>query len=133
MKKTLITAAALAACVGTHLLAQTQMAKQDTITFALTGQYQNSVSTSTTPNAGAWGPLPGYYKTASSKVATANIIQAIAIVLHGNAGFYSSKAQLVLVQGELSGFFNITDELAAVGDTQQARPATIQSDNPTSF
>ena len=60
MKKTLITAAALVACAGTQLFAaQTQMAKQDTITFALTGQYQNSVSTSTSPNAGRLGSPAG--------------------------------------------------------------------------
>jgi len=133
MKKTLITAAALTACVGTSLLAQTQMAKEDVITFALTGQYQNSVSSTTSPNAGTWGSPPGYYKTASSKVATSYVIQCIGYVLHGNAGFYSSKAQLVLVQGELSGFFNITDELAAVGDPTTGAPATPQSDNATSF
>jgi len=131
MKKTLITAAALAACLGTPLLAQN--AKEDVLTFALTGQYQTSVSDSSANNAGNWNPQPTNYKTATSKIATVNILQAIAIVLHGNAGYYSSKAQLVLVQGELSGFFNITDELAEVGDPTTGAPATIQSDTPTSF
>jgi hypothetical protein len=131
MKKTLITAVALAACAGTQLFAQN--AKVGVITFALTGQYQNSVSVSTAPNAGTWSALPGYYKTSTSKIATADILKAIGIVTHGNAGFYSSKAQLVLVQGELSGFFNLYPELAAVGDPTTGAPATIQSDNGTSF
>jgi hypothetical protein len=131
MKKTLITAVALVACAGTQLFAQN--AKVGVITFALSGQYQNSVSVSTAPNAGTWSALPGYYKTSTSKIATADILKAIGIVTHGNAGFYSSKAQLVLVQGELSGFFNLYPELAAVGDPTTGAPATIQSDNPTSF
>jgi hypothetical protein len=131
MKKTLITAVALVACTGAQLFAQDT--KTDVITFALTGQYQNSVSDSSSPNAGTWSAQPGYYKTSSSKIATANIVQAIAIVLHGNAGYYTSKAQLVMVQGELSGFFNLVPELGAVGDPTTGAPANIQSDNTTSF
>ena len=135
MKKTLITAVALAACAGTQLFAQN--AKEDVITFALTGQAQTSVSDSTANNQGGWtlplGTAATFYKTSSYKVATADILKAIGIVLHKSAGFYSSKAQLVLVQGELSGFFNLTEELADVGDATTGAPATIQSDNATSF
>jgi hypothetical protein len=134
MKKTLITAVALAACAGTQLFAQN--AKQGVITFALTGQAQSSVSDTTANNQGGWNSPAvtgkAYYKTTSTKVATLNILQAIAIVLHNNAGFYSSKAQLVLVQPELSGFFNLTDELAQVGDPNTippGGPTTIQSDH----
>jgi hypothetical protein len=131
MKKTVTTAIALAACVGTSLFAQNT--KEGAITFALTGSYQTSVSSSSGNNQGTWNSPPIYYKTASSKVATVNVLQAIGIVLHGNAGFYSSKAQLILVQGELSGFFNLSDELAHVGDATTGAPATIQSDFTTSF
>jgi hypothetical protein len=135
MKKTLITAVALAACAGTQLFAQN--AKEDVITFALTGQAQSSVSDNTGNNQGGWTtPAPiaaTFYKTSSTKVATADILKAIAIVLHKNAGYYSSKAQLVLVQGELSGFFNLTEELADIGDNITGAPATIQSDFGTTF
>jgi len=103
MKKTLITAVALAACAGTQLFAQN--AKQDVIAFSLTRWAQLSVSTSTAANAGNWSDGPTIYKTTSYKIATADVIQAIAIVLHGNAGYYGTRSQLVLVQGELGGFF----------------------------
>ena len=120
MKKTLITAVTLAACVGSQLFAQN--AKEGVITFSLTSQAQNSVSTSKTAiNAGSWSQQPAYYKTVSGKLATADIIKAIAYVLHGkNSSYYGSRVQLVLVQGELSGFFNITPELA------NARPDALQ-------
>ena len=136
MKKTVITAIALAACVGTPLFAQN--AKEGVITFALTGNYQTSVSdSSSAPNHGGWntpvGTAATVYKTSTSKLATANILQAIGIVLHRNAGYYSSKAQLVLVQGELSGFFNLSPELATVGDLVTGEPATIASDFATTF
>jgi hypothetical protein len=112
MKKTLITAAALAACAGTQLFAQN--VKQSTITFALTQQKQVSVSdTSKTANNGTWEAPPTVYKTATAQLKTANILQAMSLVLHGTPSYYSSKAQLVLVQGELSGFFNLDPELAA--------------------
>jgi len=112
MKKTLITAVALAACAGTQLFAQNT--KQGVITFALTQQKQISVSTSSSAaNAGIWEAPPTYYKTSTAQLKTLNILQAIGRVLYGNAGYYSSKAQLVLVQGELSGFFNVTPDIAA--------------------
>ncbi len=108
MKKILITAAALVACAGTQLLAQN--VKQDILTFNLTRQYQLSVSDTTANDAGTWtapsGP-PGYYKTQTTKLATADILRSIAVVLYGSANAYSSQAKLVLVQGELSGFFGL--------------------------
>jgi len=106
MKKTLTTLAALAACAGTQLFAQN--AKTDVVSFSLTTYAQSSVSTSpTVRNAGLWSQGPQYYKTANGKLNTTGVLQAIAIVLHGTPGYYSkfSNPQLVLVQGELTGFF----------------------------
>jgi len=118
MKKTLITAVALAAC-ATQLFAQN--VKEDVVTLSLSLQQQKSVSTSKTVlNAGLWSQVPQYYKTMSSKITQANVIQAIAAVMHGNAGFYGSRSQLVLVQGELGGFFNVTEDLTNVVATPQA-------------
>ena len=107
MKTTI--AVALAACVSTQVFAQV---KEDTITFSLTGQRQNSVSTSaSTANAGTWSAGPRYYQSATTKVTDQDIIHFIAYVKHHNATYYSTHAKLVLVQGELSGFFNITPDL----------------------
>jgi hypothetical protein len=53
-----------------------------------------------------------FYKTTPVKVTDQDIIKYIGAVLWNNANHYSSKAKLVLVQGELSGFFNITPDLA---------------------
>jgi hypothetical protein len=134
MKKTLITAVTLAACAATQLIAQN--VKEGVITFSLTDYAQNSVSdSSTTLNHGGWNSPPTNYKTTSTSVATKNILQAIGIVLHKNAGYYSSKAQLVLVQGELSGFFNLSAELADVGEwvPPTGAPKDIQSDYSTTF
>ena len=102
----------MAACAATQLFAQNS--KQGVITFSLASRTQVSVSTSKSANnAGLWSQIPTQYKTTTGKVNTWNVIQAISYVLHkGNPNFYSSKAQLVLVQSELGGFFNITDELA---------------------
>lgn len=127
MKTTIAATIALAACASTQLFAQpSPNVKSDTITFSLTEQGQASVSTSASAlNAGSWltqnlnkdgsvaGVGPLHYKTTSKKLTQADIIHAIGIVLHGSAGYYSSQAKLVLVQGELSGFFNITPDLAA--------------------
>jgi hypothetical protein len=112
MKTTIAATVALAACVGTQLLAQNT--KQDTITMALTLNAQASVSTSATvANAGNFSQGPLYYKIApAAKFTQANILEAIAIVMHGNPKFYSSSATLELVQGELGGFWNINDGLA---------------------
>ena len=105
-----------------------QNVKEGVITFSLTQYAQNSVSTSkTVKNAGNWtGNVtggPAYYKTATAKLTTANVLHSISYVLHKrNPSYYGSKATLVLVQGELSGFFNMTDpglpEATAVPDEQ---------------
>lgn len=119
MKTTLAIAIALATGVGTSVFAQT---KVDTITVNLTGTEQSSVSQTTANNAGDWleiDPISGaytgpkYYKTSTTKVTQQSILKYIGYVLHGNALFYSSKANLMLVQGELSGFFDITPDLAS--------------------
>jgi hypothetical protein len=90
-----------------------QLSKENTITFALTGASQTSVSTSATlANAGDWSQGPEYYKTTTFKVTDKNVIQYIAYVLYGNPNHYSTTAKLVLDQAELSGFFNITPDLA---------------------
>ena len=114
MRKTLITALVLGACVGTQAFAQST--KEDTITFALSVQGQSSVSTSTAINAGYWSDIPTHYKTATKKLTQADIIKAIGYIMHGSGGYYSTKASLMLVQGELSGFFNIDDDLANDND-----------------
>jgi hypothetical protein len=119
MKKTLITAVALAAC-ATQLLAQN--AKEDVISFNLTLQQQKSVSTSsskTVLNQGNWSQAPRYYLTMSKKLTQADVIKDIAIVLHGNPGYYSSRSQLVMVQAELSGFIVVGEDLAAATGSPQ--------------
>jgi len=112
MKTTIAATVALAACVSTQLFAQN--IKQDTITFALSLQGQASVSTSATvANAGNFSQGPLYYKTAKSTFTQANLLKAISYVMHEhNATYYTSQASLVLVQGELGGFWNIDDGLA---------------------
>lgn len=111
MKTTIATAVALAACASTQLFAQT-VQKQDIITMSLIGAKQSSVSTSSSvANAGNWSSGPMYYKTTAIKVTDQDVIKYIGAVLWKNASHYSSSAKLVLVQGELSGFFNITPEL----------------------
>jgi hypothetical protein len=115
MRKKLITALVLGACVGTQAFAQSGVGniKEDTITFALSVMQQSSVSTSTALNAGNFSQGPTHYKTATKKMTQTDILKAIAFVLHNrNANFYSTQAKLVLVQGELGGFFNINDGLA---------------------
>jgi hypothetical protein len=116
MKRTLI-AVALAACAGTQLFAQN--VKEGVITFALKQERQNSVSTSPTKaNAGNWSQRPMHYKTAPIAVLDNwRILQSIAYVMHGSPSYYTKPsavggAQLVLVQGELGGFFNIVPSLA---------------------
>jgi hypothetical protein len=117
MKKLLTTAVAtLVAYGGTQVFAQN--AKEGVITFSLSLQGQASVSTvANRANNGVWedngglGPL--FYKTGKSKLATADILHIIGNTLHKSPGFYSSSAALTLVQGELSGFFNIGTDLAA--------------------
>jgi hypothetical protein len=112
MRKKLITALILGACVSTSLFAQT-VVKQDIITISLMGTEQSSVSTSATvANMGNWSDGPMYYKTNVVKVTDRDIIRYIGAVLWKNANHYNAKtAQVVLVQGELGGFFNITPDL----------------------
>jgi hypothetical protein len=110
MKKTLITAVALAACAGTQLFAQNS--KEGVITFALTAYEQASVSTSpNSANSGLWSQGPMYYKSQTVKKSTTDVLKAIGAVLYHNGNAFSSKAQLVLVQGELGGFFNVGSTL----------------------
>jgi hypothetical protein len=111
MKTTLATIAALAACASTQLFAQN--VKVDTITMALTVMQQVSVSTSATvANAGNFSQGPKYYKTTTFKMTDKDILKAISFVMHTNASYYSSKATLQLVQGELGGFWNVNDAVA---------------------
>jgi len=120
MKTSVAIAVALATGVGTSAFAQ--LTKQDIITVNLTATSQESVSQTTGINAGDWFQVdpvshlyggPKYYKTSVPvKITQKSILQYIAYVQHGNAYFFTSKANLVLVQGELSGFFNITPDLA---------------------
>jgi hypothetical protein len=114
MKTTIATTVALAACVSTQLLAQN--VKEDTITFALTVQQQSSVSTSASlANQGLWSQGPTHYKTSAFKMSQVDLLRDISVVMHpavGNGAFYTPQAKLVLVQGELGGFWNITDPLA---------------------
>lgn len=119
MKRTLITAAVLAALAGTQAFAQNT--KEGVITFALTASEQLSVSTSPTAlNAGLWSSGPQYYKTQTIKKTTTHVLQAISQVLYKTGGRFSSRAQLVLVQGELGGFFNVGDILGGDVDTDLA-------------
>jgi len=117
--KTTVAIAALAVGVGTSAYAQ--LVKQDIITVNLTAQMQTSVSQTTKQNAGNWLAIdsvsgqyqgPKFYKTTTLKLTQTQILQYIGYVLHSDAGYYSSKANLVLVQGELSGFFEVSPDLA---------------------
>jgi len=108
--KTLATAVALAACVGTQLFAQNS--KEGDISFSITAQGQKSVSTTTALDVGNWSQGPRYYKTGTAKLTQANLLQAIGYVVHGNASYYSASAKLILSQGELSGFFTVSPDLA---------------------
>src|ERR1039457_2045979 len=93
MRKKLITALVLGACVGTQAFAQSGIGniKEDTITFALSVMQQSSVSTSTALNAGNISQGPTHYKTATKKMTQTDILKAAAFVLHNrNANFYSS-------------------------------------------
>ena len=112
MKTTIAATVALAACASTQLFAQN--IKEDTITFSVSIMQQTSVSTSkTVANAGNFSAGPMFYKTKTFKATEKDILADISAVMHnGKANFYSSKAKLVLVQGELGGFWNITDAAA---------------------
>lgn len=115
MKTTLALTAAIAAFAGTQVFAAN--VKEGTITFSLTGQRQTSVSTSNTKaNQGNWTDGPSYYKTASLKITQADIIKDIVATWAANdtsfSTFNTASAKLVLVQGELSGFFTMTPNLS---------------------
>jgi hypothetical protein len=130
MRKTLITALVLGTCVVTQAFAQNN--KEDTITFALTTLGQASVSSSTAVNAGNWSSPPTHYKTVTNKLTQADIIQGIGAVMHNNAKFYSTKASLVLVQGELSGFLGMDPNLGhvyATHDNDEILDGWYDSDN----
>jgi hypothetical protein len=133
MKTTIATTVALAACVSTPLFAQST--KEDKITFNMTVMQQQSVSTSTALDAGSWSQVPTHYKTQTKKMTQVDLLQAIAAVTHNNPKYYTSQASLVLVQGELGGFFNIDDALAqSYADFSQDRSGAggYDSDGTTS-
>lgn len=116
MKTTLALTVSLAICAHSQLLATqllTENVKEGTITFSLTGQRQTSVSQTTAPNVGFWTNGPTHYQTGAVKITQTDIIRYIAVTKFGEANFYGSSPQLVLVQGELSGFFTMTPDLAA--------------------
>jgi hypothetical protein len=115
MKTTLLTSVALAACMGTQVFAQ--KSKESPIMFNLSLDGQASVSTSASvANAGDWSQEPKNYKTTGVKKLTqVDIIKDIGYVLTQNGvleSSFSSKATLELVQGELSGFFNVIPGLS---------------------
>jgi hypothetical protein len=116
MKPTIAAAVTLAACMGNQLLAQN--VKEGTITFALTSQSQSSVSETTAANAGDWvdpttGRGPTHYKSSTSKITEQDLIKDMSYTIHGTPGYFGSSPKLVLVQGELSGFFSESPALAA--------------------
>jgi hypothetical protein len=116
MRKKLITALVLGACVGTQGFAATAVmqTKEGVINFALTRQYQYQ------PNTTVFIPAPLVYSTKTAKITTTSVIQAISIVLYGTPNHFTSKAVLILGKGgewhgedianwdhnpELTGFF----------------------------
>jgi len=115
MKTTILTSVALAACMGTSVFAQ--KSKESPIMFNLSLMGQKSVSTSATAiNAGYFSQEPKNYKTTGvQKMTQAAIITDIGYVLTQSGvlnSSFSSKATLELVQGELSGFFNVIPGLS---------------------
>jgi hypothetical protein len=116
MNKTLIAALIVSAGLGSQAFAQ--KIKQGTITLSLTRQYQ--LSTNLTVSGGE--PTKWQAKTKTAKVTQASVLSAIGVVIkHG----FSSKAQLVLVDGELSGYFggSETDSLVQLPEGQNSYPA----------
>ena len=118
MRKTLITALVLGACVGTQAFAATAVfqTKEGVMNFALTRQYQYQPNTTVFMN-----PAPLVYSTKTAKITTTSVIQAISQALYGTPNHFTSKAVLILGKGgeihgqgyvynldhnpELSGFF----------------------------
>ena len=129
MKKTLITAAALAACAGTQLFAQ-KMAKQDTITFALTGQYQNSVSTSTSPERRHLGcSCRDTIRQPRARSRRQTLSRPSLSFCTGTQAFTVLKPSWCWCRENCPASLTSTDELAAVGDRNDtARRRRIQSD-----
>ena len=131
MRKKLITALVLGACVGTQAFAAPAPAapqvKQGVINFALTRQYQVQ------PNTNIFIPAPLVYSTKTAKITSLNVIQAISEVLYGAPNHFSSKAVLILGKGaeyqyednnvnhnpELSGFFGTYSPLDDMFDASQ--------------
>src|ERR1017187_4483085 len=126
MKTTIAAAVAVAACASTQLFAQN--IKEDVITFSLSVMQQKSVSTSPpVANFGNFSSGPLYYQTQTMRMTDQNLLKAIAYVQHGGQyNFYSAQAKLVLVQGELGGFWNINDALAqSYEDFNQYLPSYV--------
>ena len=121
----------MAICAGTQLFAVN--VKEDVISFSLTRWYQVSVSTSSANNAGTWSAPPTYYKMTSTSVNNTTILQAIAAVLHWpKTGYYSTRAQIVLVQPEIGGFFGYPYAGEAAGNVNpdlQDQASTVTGDN----
>ena len=129
IKSTLATTVALTACMGMQAFADNT--KEGVITFALSLQAQKSVSTTTGDNVGNWSQLPTHYKTAASRLTDKDLIHDISWVLHGKANYYSANASLVLIQGELSGFFNVIPGLAHSTPTTDPLDGTFNTDSST--
>jgi hypothetical protein len=101
--------------MGTQVFAQN--VKEGTITFSLTSQAQSSVSETTAANVGYWvdpstGRGPTHYKTSTSKMTEADLIKDMSYTIYGTPARYGTGAKLVLVQGELGGFFSMTPDLS---------------------
>jgi hypothetical protein len=131
MRKKLITALVLGACVGTQAFAATTatyQVKQGVINFALTRQFQSQ------PNITNFIPAPLVYKTSTAKIATVNVLNAISWSMYGIPNQFTSKAQLIFGPGgevhgdeiynldhnpELAGFFGtfggpVTSDIDAI-------------------
>jgi hypothetical protein len=115
MKTTIAIAAALVAGASTQSFAAATApvsSKVGTITFSLTAVGQTNISTSNTQlDAGDWTDSPFHYRTLTTKLTQKEIIKYISMVLYGKPTGFTANAKLILVQGELSGFFNITPDL----------------------
>lgn len=106
--------------------------KQDTITFALSLQSETNITTAhaSSSNPGSWTNLPINYHTITKKLTDADVIQQIGAVL-GITNF-SSQVRLVLVQGELSGFFNVVPGLSSsVPETNSLGVGELTGTNST--
>jgi hypothetical protein len=95
MRKKLIIALVLGACVGTQAFAAPAVyqTKEGVINFALTRQYQYQ------PNTTVFIPAPTTYVTKTAKITSASVIQAISEVLYGTPNHFTPKAVLILGKG----------------------------------